>query len=183
MPSSEIAGSYGSYLGFPGGSGGEESTCNVGNLGSVPGLGRSPGGGHGNPLQCSWLENPMARGAWRLQSMGSHSVRCAWAPKHTPTWQFFTVWATRGVVLFLASWQTSILFSTSAAAIYVPISSVQGFPFLRIFANICYLCSFLMIAILTDVRWYFIVVLVCISVMISHAEIFLCVCWPFVCLL
>ena len=77
MPSSEIAGSYGSYLGFPGGSGGEESTCNVGNLGSVPGLGRSPGGGHGNPLQCSWLENPMARGAWRLQSMGSHSVRRA----------------------------------------------------------------------------------------------------------
>ena len=36
----------------------EESTCNVGDLGSIPGLGRSPGGGHGNPLQCSCLETP-----------------------------------------------------------------------------------------------------------------------------
>ena len=46
------------FLGFPGGSEGKESTCNVGDLGSIPGLGRSPGGGHGNPLQCSCLENP-----------------------------------------------------------------------------------------------------------------------------
>ena len=51
-------------LGFPGGSDGKESTCNEGELGSVPGLGRSPGGGHGNPLQYSCLEIPMDRGAW-----------------------------------------------------------------------------------------------------------------------
>ena len=38
------------YLGFPGGSDGKESTCSAGNLGLIPGLGRSPGGGHGNPL-------------------------------------------------------------------------------------------------------------------------------------
>ena len=44
--------------GFPGGSDSKESTCNVGNLTSIPGLGRSPGGGHGNPLQYSYLENP-----------------------------------------------------------------------------------------------------------------------------
>ena len=50
--------------GFPGDSDGEESTCNAGDLGSLPGLGRSPGGGHGNPLQYSCLENPMDRGAW-----------------------------------------------------------------------------------------------------------------------
>ena len=43
---------------FPGASDGKESTCNVGDLGSLPGLGRSPGGGHGNPLQYSCLENP-----------------------------------------------------------------------------------------------------------------------------
>ena len=49
---------------FPGGSDGEESTCNAGDLGSIPGLGRSPGGGNGNPLQYSCLENPMDRGAW-----------------------------------------------------------------------------------------------------------------------
>ena len=40
---------------------GEESACNVGDLGSIPGLGRSPGKGHGNPLQYSCLENPMKR--------------------------------------------------------------------------------------------------------------------------
>ena len=44
--------------GFPGSSAGRESTCNEGDLGSIPGLGRSPGGGHGNLLQCSCLENP-----------------------------------------------------------------------------------------------------------------------------
>ena len=44
--------------GFPGGSDGKESTCNAGDLGSIPGLGRSPGRGRGNPLQYSFLENP-----------------------------------------------------------------------------------------------------------------------------
>ena len=44
--------------GFPGGSAGKESACNAGDLGSIPGLGRSLGGGHGNPLQYSYLENP-----------------------------------------------------------------------------------------------------------------------------
>ena len=46
------------FLGFPGSSYGKESACNAGNLGSIPGLGRSPGGGHGNPLQYSCLKNP-----------------------------------------------------------------------------------------------------------------------------
>ena len=40
------------------------SACNAGDLGSIPGLGRSPGGGHGNPLRYSCLENSMDRGAW-----------------------------------------------------------------------------------------------------------------------
>jgi len=51
------------FLGFPGGSDGKESAWNVGDLGSIPGLGRSSGKGHGNPLQYSGLENPH-RGAW-----------------------------------------------------------------------------------------------------------------------
>ena len=46
-------------LGFPGGSAGKESSCNAGDLGSIPGLGRSPGEGNGHPLQYSGLENPM----------------------------------------------------------------------------------------------------------------------------
>ena len=49
---------------IPGASAGKESACNAGALGSVPGLGRSPGGGNGNPRQYSCLENPMHRGAW-----------------------------------------------------------------------------------------------------------------------
>ena len=46
------------FPGFPGGSVGKESACNAGDLGSIPGLKRSPGGGHCNPLQYSGLENP-----------------------------------------------------------------------------------------------------------------------------
>ena len=47
------------FLGFPGGSHGKESACNAGDLGSVPGLGRSPGEGKGYPLQYSGLEDSM----------------------------------------------------------------------------------------------------------------------------
>ena len=49
---------------FPDGSEAKASACNVGDLGSIPGSGRSPGEGNGNPLQYSCLENPMDRGAW-----------------------------------------------------------------------------------------------------------------------
>ena len=51
------------FLGFPGGSDSKESTCNSGYLGLIPGLGRSPEGGHGNSLQDSCLENSTDRGA------------------------------------------------------------------------------------------------------------------------
>ena len=49
---------------FPGGSDGKVSACNAGDLGSIPGLGRSPGEENGNPLQYSCLENPMDGEAW-----------------------------------------------------------------------------------------------------------------------
>ena len=48
----------------PGGSDGKEYTCNVGDLGSIPESRRSPGEGNDNPLQYSYLENPMDKGAW-----------------------------------------------------------------------------------------------------------------------
>ena len=60
------------YLGFPGGSVGKESTCNVGDLGLIPGLGRSPGGGHGNPLQYSCLENPHGQKSLVVYSLWGH---------------------------------------------------------------------------------------------------------------
>ena len=57
-------------LGFPGGSNGKESVCNEGDPGSVLGLGKYPGKGHGNPLQYSYLENFMDRGAWQITVHG-----------------------------------------------------------------------------------------------------------------
>ena len=51
-------------MGFPGGSDGKVSACNVGDQGSVPESGRSPGEGSGTPLQYSCLKNPMDGGAW-----------------------------------------------------------------------------------------------------------------------
>ena len=53
-----------SLTGLPQWLSGKEATCNAGDVGSIPGSGRCPGGGHGNPLQDSCLENPMDRGGW-----------------------------------------------------------------------------------------------------------------------
>ena len=62
--------------GFPGSSDSKESACSAGNLGSIPGLGRCPGEGNGNPLQYSCLENPMDRGARRVAVL---AVAKSWA--------------------------------------------------------------------------------------------------------
>ena len=55
---------------FPGGSDSKEAACSAADGGSIPGSGRSPGGGHGNPLQYSCLENSMDRGAWQATVRG-----------------------------------------------------------------------------------------------------------------
>ena len=58
-------------VGFPGGSNGKESACNAGDLGSIPGLGKYPGKGNGNPLQYFCLDNSMDRGAWQATVSGA----------------------------------------------------------------------------------------------------------------
>ena len=66
-------------MGFPGGSEVKASAFNVGDLDSIPGLGRSPGEGNGNPLQYSCLENPMEGGAWQATVYGvaeSDTTKC-----------------------------------------------------------------------------------------------------------
>ena len=78
-------------MGFPRSSVGKESACNAGDLGLIPGLGRSPGEGNSKPLQYSCLKNPMGRGAWQATVHGvarvghdlvtkppppSHTVKC-----------------------------------------------------------------------------------------------------------
>ena len=60
---------------FPSDSDGKESACNAGDLGSIPGLGRSPREGNGNQFQYSCLENPMHRGAWRAPI---HGIAKSW---------------------------------------------------------------------------------------------------------
>ena len=56
--------------GFPGGLDSKEFACNAGDLGLIPGLGKSPGEGNSNPLQCSCLKNPMDGGAWQATVLG-----------------------------------------------------------------------------------------------------------------
>ena len=94
--------------GFPDGSAAKESACNAGDagdLGSIPGLGRFPGAGNGNPLQYSCLENPMDRGAWwamvrrkghkQLDTIGRPGTHC-WKSKHNFLQAF---WWTRKIYL------------------------------------------------------------------------------------
>ena len=73
------------YQCFPGGSEVKASACNSGDLGSIPGLGRPPGEGNGNPLQYSCLENPMDGGAWWATV---HGVTKSWTQLSDFTFTF-----------------------------------------------------------------------------------------------
>ena len=75
------------FLGVPGGLDDKESASNEGHLGLIPGSGRSPGEGNGNPLQYSCLENPMDGGAWQATV---HEV----AELDTTEWLHFSFWLT-----------------------------------------------------------------------------------------
>ena len=75
-------------MGFPGGSDGKESACNAGDLGLIPGSGKSPREGNGNPLQYSCLGNPMDRGAWWAAVHGVTKSQTRLSNYH---FQFFTL--------------------------------------------------------------------------------------------
>ena len=87
--------SISNHIGLPLWLTGKESACNAGatgDVGLIPGLGRSPGGGHGNMLQYSCLENPMDRGAWWLPSTGPQSwTQLKWLSTHAQ-WPYYHVW-------------------------------------------------------------------------------------------
>ena len=122
---------------FPGGSDGKESACNVGDLGSIPGLGRSPGAGNCNPLQSSCLGSPMDRGAWRATVHGVAKNLTQLSDYHfhftftlveicVPTEFHPMKWRKNAVV---PSWTCSIL-TLSPQHIRSPCSS-SFFPFLE----------------------------------------------------
>ena len=95
----------------PGGSGSKESSCNAGDPGSTPRLGRSPGEGKGNPLQYSRLENSMDRGAWRAMV---HGVAKSWtwlSDFSLSTHTLFTMIST--VTLFSKTAKSSSTFQSS----------------------------------------------------------------------
>ena len=73
---------------FPGGLADKESACNVGDLGLIPGSGKSPGEGNGNPLQYSCLENPMDRAIWKVTVHGAAKSRTRLSDFNSPPlWQ------------------------------------------------------------------------------------------------
>ena len=87
---------------------GKEPTYNVGDIrdtGSIPGLGRSPGGGHGNPLQYSCLGNPMDRGAWQSTVHGIAKSQ-AWLSHKTTTAKSNSV-----ISFSLGYWKDNSVFS------------------------------------------------------------------------
>ena len=81
------------YLGFPGGSEVKASACNTGDLGSIPGSGRSPGEGYSNPLQYSCLVNPMDGGAWWATVHGVTKSQ-TWLSDFSFTFTFLSTWET-----------------------------------------------------------------------------------------
>ena len=105
----------------PGDSVGKESSCgtgDAGSVGSIPGLGRSPGGGHGNPLQYSCLENPMHRGAWQAvvcsvaqslittEAMSTHMCKHSCVSFRVNTNCAFFLGCTRSSLLFVQAFSS-----------------------------------------------------------------------------
>jgi len=104
-------------LSFPGGSDGEESACNEGDLGSIPGSGRSTGKGNGNPCQYSCLEDTMDGGAWQTTVHGvtksqtwlSSFTFVAWLVVRSLKWLIFIVLPIFS--LFSREWEFVVIFA------------------------------------------------------------------------
>ena len=95
--------------GFPGGSDGKESACNAGDLGSIPGLDRSPEEGNGYPLQYCCLENPTNKGVWRATVHGVAKSRTRLSDQHRLSLfkMFASVQSLSHVWLFATPWTTA----------------------------------------------------------------------------
>ena len=109
-------------LGFPGGSDGKESTCNAGDLGSIPELGRSPGGGHGNSFQYSCLEHPHGQ-----RSLEGYSP---WGHKSSDTTERISTYILRGnseSLLWLSLNQSLKILISPKFRLYILESTVSNY--------------------------------------------------------
>ena len=119
----------GSDTGLPGGSDSEESAWNVGNLGSVPGLGRSPGGGHGNRLQHSCLENPHGQ-----RSLAGYSP---WVAKNR-TWleQLGTAQNCHDLIFFFLIFSLKLALSLSSFTLIKRLFSSSSLSAIRVVSGV-----------------------------------------------
>ena len=136
---------------FPDGSDGKESACNAGDPGSIPGSGRSPGEGNGNPLQYSCLENPIDRRAWRATVHGSQRIIHNWVT-NTFTSLFPWLgeddwWSCQQLKLDRLVHKTNWLSQSSLCLFWVPYITDPGSLFsvlaLCFISCLCLLCSFM----------------------------------------
>ena len=111
------------WLGFPGDSDGKASACNAGDLGSIPGLGRSPGEGNGNPLQHSCLENPTDGGAWWATV---HEVTKSRTRLSDFTFTFFRASSDGTVKAALATWQIFLVWMSLVTASDILMNFLRG---------------------------------------------------------
>ena len=131
------------FIGFPGGSDGKASVYNAGDLSSIPGSGRFPGEGNGNPLQYSCLDNPLDGGAWcRLPSMGLQRVRHDWATSLHFTslqWHLANVrryklsWLLRSKCLFKLPWELFFIYTEFSPLDKCPFLSVDSVYMKQVF--------------------------------------------------
>ena len=96
--------------GFPCGSAAKKSACNAGDLGPIPGLGRSPGEGNDNPLQHSGLENSMDRGAWQATDHGATKERHYWVTEHAQLAHTILFKRVSPKMLIAEGWYDSVCF-------------------------------------------------------------------------
>ena len=89
---------------------GKKSTCNAGDMGLIPALGRSPGGGHGNPLQYSCLENSMDRGAWQDAIHSAEKNRTRLSYWTTTYWKYSknTYWIRVYFPISFSIWESKV---------------------------------------------------------------------------